>query len=192
METASRPCHIIGMTKTPKRPRDPNQLAKFIVDLATGRMRRASRRRWKFTRARARRVIGAGSVAHAGALRNSARCCRSALEEILSGVIFIVPMSPLRNVVAEIKKHWYLRLVGVHIVVGFHIGRQLNTIANDLFAALNRRVWRARWTSQTPVAGWQNTRRKRQMLYQAASHLRANAAFPRHDQINCLLRHSRM
>jgi hypothetical protein len=23
------------MTKTPKRPRDPNQLAKFIVDLAT-------------------------------------------------------------------------------------------------------------------------------------------------------------
>lgn len=24
------------MSKTPKRPRDPNQLAKFIVDLATG------------------------------------------------------------------------------------------------------------------------------------------------------------
>jgi hypothetical protein len=24
------------MTKTPKRPRDPNQLAKAIVDLATG------------------------------------------------------------------------------------------------------------------------------------------------------------
>ena len=24
------------MTKTPKRPRDPNQLAKHIVDLATG------------------------------------------------------------------------------------------------------------------------------------------------------------
>jgi len=24
------------MTKMPKRPRDPNQLAKFIVDLATG------------------------------------------------------------------------------------------------------------------------------------------------------------
>ncbi len=24
------------MTKTPKRPRDPNQLAKFIVDAATG------------------------------------------------------------------------------------------------------------------------------------------------------------
>ncbi|NMN57075.1 hypothetical protein FHT36_000953 [Xanthobacter sp. SG618] len=23
-------------TKTPKRPRDPNQLAKFIVDVATG------------------------------------------------------------------------------------------------------------------------------------------------------------
>lgn len=25
-----------GMTKPPKRPRDPNQLAKHIVDLATG------------------------------------------------------------------------------------------------------------------------------------------------------------
>jgi hypothetical protein len=24
------------MTRTPKRPRDPNQLAKYIVDLATG------------------------------------------------------------------------------------------------------------------------------------------------------------
>lgn len=24
------------MTKTPKRPRDPNQLAKLIVDIATG------------------------------------------------------------------------------------------------------------------------------------------------------------
>jgi hypothetical protein len=24
------------MTKTPKRPRDPNQLAKFVIDLATG------------------------------------------------------------------------------------------------------------------------------------------------------------
>lgn len=24
------------MTKTPKRPRDPNQLAKIIIDLATG------------------------------------------------------------------------------------------------------------------------------------------------------------
>lgn len=30
-------CHIAGMTaKTPKRPRDPNQLAKSIVALATG------------------------------------------------------------------------------------------------------------------------------------------------------------
>lgn len=25
-----------GMSKTPKRPRDPNQLAKSIVDIATG------------------------------------------------------------------------------------------------------------------------------------------------------------
>lgn len=29
-------CHIEGMTeKKPKRPRDPNQLAKMIVDIAT-------------------------------------------------------------------------------------------------------------------------------------------------------------
>ncbi len=29
-------CHIPSMAKTPKRPRDPNQLAKMIVDIATG------------------------------------------------------------------------------------------------------------------------------------------------------------
>ena len=28
-------CHISGMAR-PKRPRDPNQLAKLIVDMATG------------------------------------------------------------------------------------------------------------------------------------------------------------
>ncbi len=28
-------CHISSMAKTPKRPRDPNQLAKLIVDIAT-------------------------------------------------------------------------------------------------------------------------------------------------------------
>jgi hypothetical protein len=35
-ETRSKPCHIAVMTKTPKRPRDPNQLAKMIADIATG------------------------------------------------------------------------------------------------------------------------------------------------------------
>lgn len=29
-------CHIASMTDKPKRPRDANQLAKFIVDVATG------------------------------------------------------------------------------------------------------------------------------------------------------------
>jgi hypothetical protein len=30
-------CHIGGMTdRRPKRPRDPNQLAKMVVDIATG------------------------------------------------------------------------------------------------------------------------------------------------------------
>lgn len=30
------PCDTRGMTKRPRRPRDPNQLAKLIVDMATG------------------------------------------------------------------------------------------------------------------------------------------------------------
>lgn len=30
------PVHTPGMAKTPKRPRDPNQLAKLIVDIVTG------------------------------------------------------------------------------------------------------------------------------------------------------------
>lgn len=30
------PCHIQGMTQKPKRPRDANQLAKFVTDVATG------------------------------------------------------------------------------------------------------------------------------------------------------------
>lgn len=29
-------CHIGGMDKHPKRPRDPSQLAKMIVDIASG------------------------------------------------------------------------------------------------------------------------------------------------------------
>lgn len=33
---ASRLSHVVGMTDQPKRPRDANQLAKLIVDLATG------------------------------------------------------------------------------------------------------------------------------------------------------------
>ena len=36
MEPASQSCHIDSMAKHPKRPRDPAQLAKFIVDVATG------------------------------------------------------------------------------------------------------------------------------------------------------------
>lgn len=29
-------CHIVSMSNRPKRPRDPNQLAKLVVDIATG------------------------------------------------------------------------------------------------------------------------------------------------------------
>ncbi len=35
MERARQSRYHTGMTKTPKRPRDPNQLAKEIIDLAT-------------------------------------------------------------------------------------------------------------------------------------------------------------
>ena len=35
MESGPDSCHIQGMTKHPKRPRDVNQLAKMIVDEAT-------------------------------------------------------------------------------------------------------------------------------------------------------------
>jgi hypothetical protein len=35
LERSSEPCHTRRMAK-PKRPRDPNQLAKLIVDMATG------------------------------------------------------------------------------------------------------------------------------------------------------------
>jgi hypothetical protein len=38
IDTAANPPahHIIGVTKHPQRPRDPNQLAKLMVDIADG------------------------------------------------------------------------------------------------------------------------------------------------------------
>jgi hypothetical protein len=36
MESDSPLCHIPGMAKCPKRPRDTNQLAKLMVDILTG------------------------------------------------------------------------------------------------------------------------------------------------------------
>ncbi len=36
MTQYKRVCYNERMAKTPKRPRDPNQLAKLIVDIATG------------------------------------------------------------------------------------------------------------------------------------------------------------
>ena len=36
VKTVSQSCHISGMAKHPNRPRDPAQLAKLIVDIATG------------------------------------------------------------------------------------------------------------------------------------------------------------
>lgn len=36
LERSSDLCHTAGMIRSPKRPRDPSQLAKLIVDMATG------------------------------------------------------------------------------------------------------------------------------------------------------------
>lgn len=36
MEICQRTCHIGFMTKTPKRPRDVSQLAKMMMDIASG------------------------------------------------------------------------------------------------------------------------------------------------------------
>ena len=36
METVSDSCHIVSMEKHPKRPRDASQLAKLMVDIASG------------------------------------------------------------------------------------------------------------------------------------------------------------
>lgn len=40
------------MTRTPKRPRDPNQLAKLVVDIATGEGSEPTKETPKVTRAR--------------------------------------------------------------------------------------------------------------------------------------------
>ncbi len=53
------------MAKTPKRPRDPNQLAKFIVDIATGEQ--ADSVETKFTN-RARLAGSRGGPARAASL----------------------------------------------------------------------------------------------------------------------------
>ncbi len=52
------------MTKTPKRPRDPNQLAKAIVDLATGEGPTPDGK----TIIRARKAGAVGGVARAKAM----------------------------------------------------------------------------------------------------------------------------
>jgi hypothetical protein len=41
LESTRKPCHIICMAKHPKRPRDPNQLAKLMVDIGTGNVQDA-------------------------------------------------------------------------------------------------------------------------------------------------------
>ena len=36
MESVRDSCHTVGMAKHPKRPRDPAQLVKLMIDIATG------------------------------------------------------------------------------------------------------------------------------------------------------------
>lgn len=59
-------CHISRMTeKKPKRPRDPNQLAKLVVDIATGDIDEPER---TATEARAAKAGSVGGPARARAL----------------------------------------------------------------------------------------------------------------------------
>jgi len=53
------------MAKTPKRPRDPNQLAKMVVDLATGE---TDAPQPSFNRARAAKAGAVGGPARARSL----------------------------------------------------------------------------------------------------------------------------
>ena len=46
------------MTKTPKRPRDPNQLAKLVVDIATGDDDQAEAKPSTITPGRAGGLVG--------------------------------------------------------------------------------------------------------------------------------------
>jgi hypothetical protein len=58
------------MTKTPKRPRDPNQLAKFVIDMATGEEAAPAE---SSKTARARKGGSKGGPARSKALSPSAR-----------------------------------------------------------------------------------------------------------------------
>lgn len=58
------------MAKTPKRPRDPNQLAKFVVDMATGEV---SERADTPKQVRAKKAGAAGGPARARALSSAQR-----------------------------------------------------------------------------------------------------------------------
>jgi hypothetical protein len=57
------------MTKTPKRPRDPAQLAKFIVDVATGEIDQTETPKT----VRARKAGAVGGPARAKALTEAQR-----------------------------------------------------------------------------------------------------------------------
>jgi hypothetical protein len=66
MENGSDQCHITGMNaKSPKRPRDPNQLAKMVVDIATGEREEAAE---TATEKRASKAGKKGGPARANAL----------------------------------------------------------------------------------------------------------------------------
>jgi hypothetical protein len=58
------------MAKTPKRPRDPNQLAKLIVDIATGETSEPDR---SLTELRASKAGSVGGPARAKALTPTQR-----------------------------------------------------------------------------------------------------------------------
>jgi hypothetical protein len=71
------------MTRAPKRPRDPNQLAKLIVDLATGAATEDVQKPPTPAQEFARSGGPKGGRAHADALtpeQRRAQSCRKAME----------------------------------------------------------------------------------------------------------------
>lgn len=128
--------------RKPKRPRDPNQLAKRIVDIATGEdaepcetgfTKRASAGGRKGGPARAAKLTPEqrSEIARAAA---SARWKKGRL----SGPIGI-PRSPFFHIIAKVEGYLDRRLVALHGVVRFNVSRKLHAIPDDLLPSLNER-----------------------------------------------------
>jgi hypothetical protein len=121
------------MTRAPKRPRDPNQLAKFIVDVASGEINTTA----SSTEMRARKAgTKGGPRAHARAtLGDCPRSRFSSVEKALSGIIVL---NAFGDFISSTSKHRLFGGVGRIVMVDFHsereaIVRNLETFALNAF-----------------------------------------------------------